>query len=828
MVDHLLQDLRYTARSLRRAPGFAIGVFLTLTLAIGTATAIFTVLERVVLNPLQYPDSDRVIRVEHQVPRVAAPSFASIPLGLYWLYRERAHTLESIATYRRDALTLTGTGDPERIDILWTTQSLESVLRVGPERGRWFAASDNVPGAPRVALLSHGFWMRRYGGSESVVGQSITLSGVPTTVIGVMPASFAFPDPEIQIWLADSISRSTLFGLFTHQAIARLRAGVSLTDARTEIDSLIAQLPQVYRDNGLAQSLAREHMRSTAVTLKEATIANVTPMLWSLMIAAALVLAVACANITNLFMVRAETRRTDATVRLALGANRAAVARTGFAESVLLCLGGGTAGLAMAWESVRLLVAAAPRGLPRLEEIVIDARVLLFACAATLVAALAFGLIPALYYSPRRLSLRHATRGAGSSRVPLRARQVLIGGQIALALLLVIASGLMVRCFQELRAADPGFDVHSQLTFRVELPENAYATRTAAAAAHQRILDALATIPGVTSTAAASRLPLSSLGGFGNAINIAGRSNQTDPPPPAVLFAAISGDYVKTLRMRFIEGETFGRAEVDRAEPVVVVNKAFVDAYFPGEDPLNRVIASSVPPPFAAMPLRIIGVVANTPYQTLAEMRPVPTLYMPMTIAGGPDIQSARLVGPNVAVMTYSVRTNGASPLAIVPAVRRAIAGIDPTLAVANIETFDQAFDRSTAQTAFTMILLLLAAGIALLLGLVGVYAVTSYVVAQRTSEIGVRMAIGANPGRIAAMVVSQGARVTLIGAVMGLALALATTRLMTTLLYGVSPRDSTVFSVTPVIVVAVALIACWLPARRASRVDPVVALRAE
>jgi len=828
VIDHLLQDFRHAVRSLRRAPGFVTAVLLTLTLAIGTATSIFTVLERVVLNPLPYSDSDRVIRVEHHVPRVAAPSFRSNPLGLYFLYGDRARTLESIAAYRRDGLTVTGESEPERVSIVWTTPSLQSVLRVSPERGRWFADGEAVPGGPRVALLSHAFWTRRFGGSERVVGQSITLSGVPTTVIGVMPAWFAFPEPDIDMWLPDQITRASLFGLFTHESIARLRSGVSLEDARAEMNGLIAQLPQVYAGNALAESLAREHMSSTAVALKDATIANVTPMLWSLMIAAALVLAVAGANITNLFMVRSEMQRTDALVRLALGANRAAVARTGFAESILLCLGGGAASIAMAWGSVRLLVAAAPPGLPRLEEIVIDGRVLLFAGVASIVAALVFGLIPALYYSPRKLSLRHATRGAGTSRVPLRARQVLIGGQIALALLLVIASGLMVRCFQQLRAADPGFDVHSQLTFRIDLPATRYPTRTAAAAAHQHVLDTLAAIPGVTSTAAATRLPLSNTGSFGNAIAVPGRSNQAGPPRPAVLFSAISGDYAQTLRMRVLEGEMFGRADVDRHEPVVVVNKAFVDAYFPGEDPLNRVISSSVPPPFAGMPLRIVGVVANTPYQTLAEMRPVPTLYLPMTIAGGPDIPAARLVGPSVAVMTYSVRTAGTSPLAIVDAVRRAIAGIDPALAVANIETFEQVFDRSTAQTAFTMILLLVAAAIALLLGLVGVYAVTSYVVAQRTSEIGVRMAIGANPGRIAAMVVSQGARVTLVGAVIGVALALATTRLMTTLLYGVNPRDGTVFSVTPIIVVAVALAACWLPARRASRLDPVVALRAE
>lgn len=828
MFDHLFKDLRYAVRSLRRAPGFATAVFLTLTLAIGTATSIFTVLERVVLNPLPYPDSDRLIRVEHQVPRVAAPSFPTIPLGLYFLYGDRARTLESIAAYRRDAVTLTGTGEPERVAMLWTTPSLQSVLRTGPERGRWFRDDDAVPGAPRVALLSHGFWMRRYGGSEAVVGQSITLSGVPTTVIGVMPASFAFPDPEIQVWAADQITRASGFGIFTLQTIARLRSGVSLEDSRTEMNGLIAQLPQVYSGNALATSLAREHMRSTAVRLKDATVANVTPMLWSLMIAAALVLLVACANITNLFMVRSELRRTDAAVRLALGANRAAVARTGFVESVLLCLVSAAAGFAMAWASVRLLVAAAPRGLPRLDEISIDGRVLLFAGAASALAALVFGLIPALYYSPRRLSLRHASRGAGTSRVPLRARQVLIGGQIALALLLVIASGLMVRGFQQLRAVDPGFDVHSQLTFRIELPANKYPTRSAVAVGHQRILDELATIPGVTSAAAVTRLPLTNIGGFGNAIAIPGRSTQTNPPPPAVMFMAISGDYIETLRMRVIKGQPFGRAAVDRQEPVVVVNKAFADAYFPGEEPLNRVISSSVPPPFTAMPLRIVGVVANTPFQSLTEMKGVPMLYMPMTIAGGPDIPAARLVGPNVNVMSYVVRTAGASPLAVVGAVRRAIAGIDPALAVANVETLEQVFDRAIAQTAFTMILLLVAAAIALLLGLVGVYAVTSYVVAQRTSEIGVRMAIGANPRNIAAMIVSQSARVALTGAAMGVAIAFATTRLMTTLLYGVSPRDSTVFSVTPVIVIAVALLACWLPARRASRVDPVVALRAE
>jgi putative ABC transport system permease protein len=830
-MDGIAQEIRQAARRLVRTPVFTLAAVLTLALAIGANVSIFAVVQRVVLNSLPYPDSDRLIELDHRVPRMATPSFAAMPLGLYYQYVDRARTLDAVAAYWGDELTLTGDGEPERIRVVRATTSLASVLRVRPAQGRWFTEKESAPGAPRVAVLSHGLWMRRYGGDPGILGRSLTLSGVRTEVVGVMPASYAFPDPRVGAWIADQVSRTTGFGLFTHIAVARLRDGATVADARTEMNGLIADLPQTYPSSPLAVSLAEEKMRSMAVTLKEATVGSVARALWILFASVGVVLLVACANVANLFLVRSDARQREVAVRRALGAGRLGIARYFLTESVLLSIAGGVIGLTLASGAIRLLVAFGPATLPRLREIRLDGVALAFTVTLSLLAGLTFGAIPVLRGAPLAASLHESGRGSTASRGRHRARHLLMAGQIALALMLLVSSGLMVRSFQKLRAMDPGFDAASALTFRVGLPDREYPSRGAAVAAHHAMLDRLSTLPGVTAVSASTCLPLGGLC-FGNTLRVEGRPLRQDEPRPVVTFRAVAGGYVEAMGMRLLRGRGINRGDVERNEHNVVVDQGLVDAFFPNRDPIGQRVASNRPPSQTGQPpnlpwLTIVGVVSNTPLAALPEANPMPTLYMPMSIAGGPDIPATALVGPNVAAMSYVVRS-ATPPLDLLPSVRRAIDAVDASLAVADVRTLQDTLDRASAQMAFTMVLLAIAAGVALMLGVIGIYSVMSYIVSLRTGEIGVRLALGAEPGSVARMIVRQGGVVVIAGLTVGLAAAFAGSRLIESLLYDVSPRDPGTFAATTLTLMGVALLACWLPARRAARLSPLEALRTE
>jgi predicted permease len=831
-MEALGQEIRHAARRLVRSPAFTLASVLTLTLAIGANAAIFAVVQRVVLNPLPYPESDRVIKLEHLVPRVDRPSFESIPPGLFFQYADRARTLLAAAAYQPGEVTLTGERDPERIRIVRVTLSLLSVLRVPPAQGRWFTDQEGAPGGPRAAVLSHGFWMRRYGGDSSIVGRSVTLDGGPTLIAGVMPASFAFPDARVDAWVAEQLDPAAGFGIFTHVAVARLRAGATLADARAEMNALIADLPQAYPGSALAQSLAmsasKAEMRSTALTLKDATVGAIANALWILLASVGLVLLMACANVANLFLVRSESRQREVAVRRALGAGGRGIARYFLAESAILSAAGGVLGLGLAWAALRVLVGFGPATLPRLEEVRLDAFAVLFTVVLGTLAALIFGAVPLLQGVPLATTLHENGRGNTASRGRHRARQVLMGGQVALALVLLVASGLLVRSFQKLRSIDPGFDASSALTFRLGLPEREYRDRSTALAAHQAVLDRLSQLPGVTVASASSCLPLDSRC-FGNSIFLDRQANlDRDRPRPSVTFQAVAPLYFEAMGHRLLRGRFLDRGGIDRGEPDVVVNQAFVNAYFPSQDPIGRRVASSRPPTLGPpMWLTIVGVVSNTPTVALAEATPAPKLYMPMSIAGGPGIPMTMLVGPDVAAMSYVVRT-ATPPLALMPSVREAVDAVDAKLALADVRTLRDVLDRASAQAAFTMVLLAIAAAVALLLGIVGIYGVMSYIVSQRTSEIGVRLALGAEPASVARMIVRQGGVVAVAGIAVGLATAFAASRLIGSLLYGVGPRDPGVFATVTLILLCVALFACWLPARRASRLSPVEALRTE
>jgi putative ABC transport system permease protein len=815
-LDRLVRELRQAARRLVRTPIFTLATVLTLALAIGANVAIFAVVHRVVLNPLPYGDSGRLVALDHGFPSRNISSGVPLTSELYYQYLDRARTLDALAVYRTDELTLTGQGAPERIRVARTTPSLAMVLRVNPELGRWFTEEEGAPGAPHVAVLSHGLWIRRYGRDPGVLGRHVTLDGAPTTVVGVMPASYAFPDPRIDVWIPAQLSRAKPDAAYMLSAVARLRAGATIADARTELTRLAADLAPASPNNGY------DRLVSTATTLIDATIGRVARTFWILLASVGLVLLVACANVANLFLVRSEAKQREVAVRRALGAGAGGIAGYFFAESAWLVIASGTVSLLLASGAIHLLVALGPASLPRLPEVRLDAVAVAFTIALTLAIGAVFGCIPLLRLGPLAVSLHESGRGNTASPGRHRARHVLMGGQIALALVLLVASGLMLRSFQKLRGVDPGFDPTSALTFRVGLPPGVYQDREQMATAHRAILNRLSALPGVTAVSAATCLPLSEPGCLAGPLFVESRVLPPGANAPFIRLAAVAGGYFEAMRTRIIRGRSIDRADVERSEPVVVVNEALAAIAFPNQNPIGQRVRLGNPA-LVKDPgwLSIVGVVANTSYRALAEATAVPQMYMPMI--------ARRVVNilPALGAMSYVMRT-AMPPDSLSAPARRAVGDVDANLALAQVLTLQDILDRASAQMAFTMVLLVIAAIVALLLGVIGIYGVMSYIVSQRTGEIGVRLALGAKPVSVAAMIVWQGGIVAVAGIAAGLVAAFTGSRLIESLLYGVSPRDPGIFAATTLLLLAIALLACWLPARRAALLNPLDALRTD
>ena len=830
-VESAWKELGFAARRLVRSPAFTMAAVLTLALAIAANAAIFAVVERVLLNPLPYPDSDRLVTLDHGALVFNQPQGFGITRGYYYLYLERAHSLESLAIYARETATLTGTGEPERISLTRASPSLASVMRVRPVTGRWFTEEEGRPGAPQRVVLSHGFWIRRLGGDQHVVGRTIALSGISYEVIGVMPASFEFPDSRTEVWAPLQIARTMGFGIWLYNGVARLRDGVTVADARTELNRLIPDVTNAFPGDPFAIGNSKMLKAVAATrTLKDALIGDVATGLWIVLASVSLVLLVACANVANLFLVRSEVRQREVSVRRALGAGRAGIARYFLAESAVLSAAGGLLGLAIAWAAVQLLVANGPTTLPRLNEIRLDRISITYTAVMALLTGVVFGAVPLFRRDTFVVTLNDGGRGNTVSRSRHRARRLLMGAQVALALVLLIASGLMVRSFQKMRNVDPGFNPASVMNFNLALPASAYTSRDAAFTAQSTILNRLSTLPGVLSVASSTSLPFSP-GGFGNTVFVQDRPRDLNVVPPPALWEGVSGGFFETMGIRLLRGRTLTRDDVDHRRPVAVISDALAKNLFPREDPMGRYLMSAAPParpggPPAPVPLQIVGIVANTAMRTLTDAAPS-IIYMPMSIAGGPDIPPSALVGPDISTMYFVLRT-AVDPVSLSASIRRAVDGVDPKLAIAQAGTLQAVVDRASAQMAFTMSLIAIAACVALLLGVVGIYGVMSYIVSQRTGEIGVRLALGAEPKAVASMILRQGSAVTGIGAIIGLLIALAGSRLIESLLYGVGPRDPVVFGATTAMLLVVAVLACWLPARSAARLSPLEALRTE
>jgi predicted permease len=822
IMEQVVREIRHAVRRLVRAPAFTLASLVTLALAIGANAAIFTLVHRVVLAPLPYADSERLVLLDHGARGLDRPSGLGITTGLYSLYMERSRALESIGLYQELELTLSAPGEPERIRLARMTPSTAEVLRLQPQLGRWFDAKEGELGGPVVAVLSYALWMRRFGGDASIVGKTFTLGDTPTEIIGVMPADFAFPNANAQLWIPYRFGPQVVrAGGFNFVGIARLRHDVNLEDARVELDQLIAQLPELLPGDPIARSMIDDgRIFSSMVPLKDAVLNGIQRTLWILLGAVGVVLLIACANVANLFLVRSEGRQREVAVRRALGAGRSGIAGFYLGESVLLALVGGVLGLALASAGVRFLISFGPQTLPRLNEVRIDAVVAGFTALLSFVAALAFGSIPLLRRG-RTLSatLHESGRANTPTAARMRVRHLLMGGQVALALVLLVASALMGKSFQHLLRVDPGFDASSALRFDIGLSSRDYADAAAVLSFHHRLRERIATLPGVTGVAITTCPPLQG-NCWGDPLAVDGRAQVPGQVPPIVSIRTVMAGYFQTMRIRHVAGRLFEPDDFEPGRAVAVIDERLAQLYFPGEDPLGKRVS---PEFFETGPnswFTIVGVVSHVATNSLSDPNPPPQLYVPVR-----RLDTALVPVPqNVA---YIVRTE-TPPLGALPALRRTVEELDPNVALARVGTLESVVAQARAPMAFLMNLLAFAGGAALILGLIGIYGVITYAVAQRTGEIGVRIALGARPRDVALLILRQAGTVTVVGVALGLAGAFAATRLMRALLFGITPTDPTTFAGVAISLLAIALLACWLPARRAARLDPIAALRAD
>jgi predicted permease len=807
----LHQDIRVALRMLGKSPGFSMVAVLALALGIGANTAIFSLVHAVVLNPLPYSQPDRLLGLWNTAPGLGIDQFDQSP-GTYVNYREHAGSLEAIALYDATAANFTGGPEPERIQTARVTASLFPVLKASPTLGRGFSPDDDRPGAQPVAVLSDGLWSRAFGADPGILGRAVQLDGVSRAVIGVMPPGFSFPSPDTGLWTPLGLDLGNpQIDDFSYRCIGRLREGVSLAEAKAEMEVILQQLPDRF------PAITRPFMESSGLAavlrpLKQDIVGDVAKTLWILLGTVGFVLLIACANVANLFLVRAEDRQKEVAVRTALGAGRARITRLYLTEAVVLGLSGGVAGLALAGAGIQLVKAFSPENLPRIHEVGIHGEVLAFTGVISLLTGLVFGALPILRYG--RSTLVNALKEGGrfsDGRERHRMRTVLVVSQVALALVLLVGSGLMMRSYLRLRNVEPGFNPSNTLTMRLSLPETEYPEAQDVARFIQELDGRTRSIPGVVSTGTTTVLPLS-----GRADHFGTRIEDFPVPEDSGVpyihpVRLISPGYFEAMGIPLLSGRSIERADQEQENKVVVVSQAFAHKYWPEQDPIGKRLSVFGGDHWYI----IVGVVGSVRAKGL-EQDPEQAIYAPLT--GHDEIRRS---------FSLVVRTRG-RPESMADSIRREIWAIDSNLPVANIRTLDEILANATARTSFVMTLLGIAASVSLLLGFVGIYGVIAYVVSLRTREIGIRMALGARREDVSRMVMKQGMGVVLAGILLGLLGSTALTRLLQALLFEVSPLDPLTFAAVSLVMVAIGLIAIYLPARRAAAVDPAHSLRAE
>ncbi len=819
-MDDLHHDLRYAVRLLIKSPAFTAVAVLTLALGIGANTAIFSVVNGVMLRSLPYPDVERVMLLSEAGREEGGE--ISIAWQNYQDWLAQNQTFEHLGIYRPASVTLTGGDRAERLKGSMASAAVFRSLGIPPLAGRTFVDAEDRPGTDRVVIIGEGLWRQRFGSDLSLVGRDITIDAERFTVIGVMPASLRFPSTETEVWLPLGLSvpgfpaeRGNHPGLY---GVGRVKAGVSFEQARADMRAIADRLSIAYPDSNKFTTVG-------IVPFYENLVQDVRPALFALLGAVGLVLLIGCANLANLMLSRADGRQREIAVRAALGAARGRLMRQLLTESLVLAVTGGLLGIAFASAAIRLLVAAAPVSIPRLNEIGIDGRVLAFSAIVSLATGIFFGLVPALRASSPDLqaSLKEAARGStsGSAR---RLRGALVVAEVALAFVLLVGAGLLMKSLGRLLAVDPGFNVQNVLTMRIDLPTAKYPERQQWTAFHRELLRRVGSLSGVDAA------------GINNGIPLAGAGTESgvvaeDRPLPTsfdqvaeCLFQTVSSDYFRAMGLTVIKGRAFTEHDIESSTGVAIVDESLVKTFWPGGDPLGKRIAFEFTGHgFGNMkPIwrEIVGVVRRVQHYGLTVQSKRVQIYTPYA-------QLPLWLQDRRPSMALVVRT-AIEPSAMVGSIRRELAVIDRDLPVYDVETMKEYFAAEVAQPRFSTMLIGAFAVLALVLAVIGIYGVLSYSVSQRTQEIGIRMSLGATRADVLKLVVKQGLGLTVIGIVVGVAASLGVTRFLSTLLYQVSPTDPTVFVVLTALLASVACAACYLPGRRATAVNPIEALRNE
>jgi predicted permease len=826
----LVRDARYGFRALRRNPTFATVALATLAIGIGANTAVFSVVDSVLIKPLRYPKSEELVAVWQTAS--GAPGLASVSGDLrlsdsmFFTYADHNRTFQSFGVWYTDTASVTGSGDPEQVRTLVVSNGTLQALGVAPVLGRSLDPSDQVVGGPLTAMLSDGYWHRRFGGVSNVLGRRILVDGAPTEVVGVLPAGFMVGREEGDLVLPAKFDRSKarLPG-FGYQGVARLKAGVTIEQADADVARMVPLWmtswpaavgvdPRVYENWHIAPALR---------PLKQDVVGNVRDVLWVLMGTIGIVMLMACANVANLLLVRADARQKELAVRAALGAGWGRIVRGLLVESVLLAFMGGLLGLGLAEAGLRWLLALSPSNLPRLQEISLDLRALVFTFVLSLLAGLLFGLMPALRYAGPRIAarLRSSGRTSSESRERSRTRQILVVAEVALAFVLLVSAGLMIRTFQTLRSVAPGFaDAPHLETVHVSIPELLVPDPDRTLTLQHDIVDRLAAIPGVRSVGFATEIPMDETGHDWDDLMVEGRIYKAGETPAFRLFKSVSPGYFQAIGTRLLAGRDYTWTDLSGRRPYVIVSENLAREFWgTPQAALGKRVRTLDTAPWR----EVIGVVEDTYDNGVNEPPPAiaywPSLGESLYHAGKTNIERTT---------TLVIRTDRAGTATLLDEARRAVWSANASLPLAAVRTMQEIYDQSMARTSFSLVMLAIAATMGLILGVVGVYGVISCSVSQRTREMGIRLALGANQTALKRMFVRDGLILVGAGVLIGLVAAAGLSRAMASLLFGIDPLDPTTYVVVPVVLVLATMLASYLPARRAAGVDPVGALRAE
>ena len=816
-MESLWQDLRYGIRVLWKKPSFTLTAVLTLALGIGANTVIFSVVNAVLLRPMPFVESDRLVAPTGEKNNPRSRTVVSYPDFVDW--RDQTQTLEHVAVYQEANMLLRrDETEPELISGALVSSDLFPLLRIRPALGRAFTREEEQQNAPPVILISYSLWQRRFNADSNIIGQQLKRSGAGgagATIIGVLPEGFRFPVQARQTdflrplapALGEWAERRSAYSL---RVLARLKPGATVQQADSEMRAIGERLEQQYPDEGF-------RLGSHFVSLYESVVGDVRTSLLVLLGAVGLVLLIACANVANLLLARAATRHREIAIRTALGASRGRVIRQLLTESLLLAFTGGGLGLLLSVWGVDLLVAHSSLNLPRLKDVSLDVRVLAFTLAISALTGIIFGLAPALQAARVDLhdELKEGGRSATAGRVRSRMRGLLVVSEVAISLVLLIGGGLLVKSFVRLRSVNPGFDPEQVLTTELSLSKTKYPEKEQQRALFAQLIERVRSVPGVESAALAYPLPFSGTT-TGNSFFIAGRPIPDPAEKPAANYRAINPDYFRVLRITLVRGRAFGEHDDEKATPVVIINETFARRFFPGQDPLGQHIAiERASGQMAAQDMReIVGVVGDVRHVGLDE-------------EAGPEFYVPYMQAPE-SYMSVVVRTTSANPTGMGASLSDAIRAVDREQYVPNIQPMTELIAESVSDRRFNTLLVGLFATVALLIASVGIFGVMAYSVTQRTHEIGIRMALGAQAGDVLKLVLGQGLRLILFGVALGIGAALVLTRVLAGMLYAVTPTDPLTFVSISLLLSVIALIACLIPARRATRVDPMIALRYE